>query len=423
RFGCPTLDASCASTLVATLGERAFRRPLEAAAQARYEAFLEASAIVEGSFAQGAAQLVAAMLQSPRFLHRIEASQTPDGSGDVPLDGWEVASRLSYLLWNSMPDDALFEAARTGALGTAAEVEAQVDRMLAAPAAGDVLLDFHAQWLDTDAWGELVRAEPLPDGLEASLREQNRRFIAAETLGGGGLRELLTSSQTYVDANLAAHYDEGLEAPELGFAAVALDPTRYAGFLTQPGFLAHFSDFAEPSSIRRGVFVHRRVLCTELDVPPGDADLEVPPATEARVTNRERVEAHTAAEGCQRCHAQINPAGFAFENFDAVGRWRDEDNGSPVDATASVPFRGAEDLEADGPVAMAHALAERPEAHRCYATWWFRYANGRDASRDEACLVDALGEASRREGVGALGLLERLAKSRALRYRAGEETP
>ncbi|MEO0326303.1 MAG: DUF1588 domain-containing protein, partial [Myxococcota bacterium] len=321
---------------------------------------------------------------------------------------------------NTMPDAALFAAAEAGALATEQEVAAQVDRMLDDARVSDVLEDFHAQWLDTDARGELLRAEPLPPGADAAMTEETRRFVEAETTAGGGLRALLTSRQSYVNADLAALYGVDGPAPGEGFQAVDLDANERAGLLTQPGFLAHYSDYADPSPIRRGVYVHRRILCTELDPPPGDADLELPPASPEARTNRQRVEAHTSPEGCQRCHADINPVGFAFESFDAVGRWRTTDNGEPVDTEVRVPFRAARDIEVDGPVAMAEALAERPEAHRCYATWWLRYARGRSETPEEACALDALGEASRSEDLGALDLLERLAKSRDVRFRRAE---
>ena len=423
RFGCG--DLACAEALVESLGAQAFRRPLEATTHARYLHLFEDAAIGEDPFRAAATQLVAAMLQSPHFLYRLERSATPDGSGDVPLDGYEVASRLSYLLWNSMPDAALFAAAEADALRTQEDVDAQVDRMLADPRVADVLDDFHAQWLDTDAWGELLRAERLAPGIDAAMREETRSFIAAETTAGRGLRALLTSRRTFINADRAALY--GGEAPAAeGFGPALLDPEERAGVLTHAGFLAHFRAFADPSPIRRGVHLHRRILCTERDPPPGDAELELPPPSPEARTNRERVEAHTASEGCQRCHAEINPVGFAFESFDAVGRWRDTDNGEPVDTAVRVPFRAARDIEVDGPVAMSEALAERPEAHRCYATWWLRYARGRAETREESCALDALGAASQNEDLGALGLLETLAKSRDVRFRAaedGEDTP
>jgi len=414
---------------------RAFRRPPTGAEVERYlAAFDEGAALPEDTdtaFQAGARLVLEAALQSPKMLYRLEPDgppavdaptpAAPDTDGARALDGYEVASRLSYFLWNTMPDDELFAAAEAGDLVTAEEVRAQATRMVDDPRARDVVLDFHEQWLRTREWNELIRdPEQFPnadDALPGSMREEARRFVSHVVLDQRrGLRALLTSRTTFVDGALAAVY--GVSPPsDDGFAEVTLDATRRAGLLTQSGFLAFHADRSDPSPIKRGVYVQREVLCTKIPDPPGDADLDLPPRGGEIYTNRERVEAHTSPEGCQVCHGIINPTGFAFENYDALGGWRDADNGVPVDATAAIPLPGEDALEAAHAVDLVEALAERPDVHRCYATRLVRYGLGREDRASDACLLDRL-QTLGLEGASVLELLVELAASEAMRFRA-----
>lgn len=420
----PCEDASgCPTRFVDDLGRRAYRRPLTADERSRLldlfaDAFDPSS---PDAFRAAVGLVVEGVLQSPKFLYRTELTNAPDpDTGLVPLDPYEVASRLSYMLWNTMPDDALFAAAAAGELGTGAEVRAQAERMLADPKATNVIADFHAQWLATDKWTSLVRdparyPENVP-GLVESMRGESDRFVQHVVFDeAGGLRDLLTRSTTFVDGNLASIY--GVDAPAAGFSRVELDPAERAGVFTQVGFLAWHGYYDEPSPIHRGVFIQRRLLCADIPPPPSNADLTLPAISPDLPTNRARTEAHTSASACSRCHGFINPTGFAFEGYDALGRTRAEDNGQPVDAAVEVPVGTADPIVADGAVDFVQALADRPEPYRCYVTQWLRYAYGRPEVDADRCLVDRLAERAYEDDAPVTAIVADLAANAAVRYR------
>ena len=414
----------CARTVITELGRRLWRRPLTEGELTRLVGVFEgAGGLYEGSdaFAQGLALVVEGMLQSPKFLYRSELEPIPDGATVVRLDGFSVAARLAFALWNSVPDDELLAAAEAGELDTATGVAEHARRMLDDPRARDVVEDFHAQWLQLDHWGEIMRDPAhypeLGADVAAVMREDMLRFVDDAVFGKGGTyTDLMTSTAAFVDADLAMIY--GIDHPGAadGLVRVELDPDERAGLLTRAGFLAANAYWNETSPIHRGTFVQRRILCATVPDPPGDADLDLPPPSGELVTTRQRVEAHTSPTACRGCHSMLNPPGFAFEGYDAIGRVRTHDNGELVDTAASLTV-GGETVEFVDGVDLAHQLATHSVAQRCYLTQWFRYANARLEQPVDACTLDGLDEYLAGESYDVRELLVALTQTGTFRFR------
>lgn len=417
----------CARTFITELGRRVFRRTLEPDEEAAFFARYQAGAGLYESgsdFEQGIAMVIESMLQAPSFLYRAELSAPAAGAELVALSGYEVASRLSYMLWNSTPDDALLDAAAEGELDTPEGIESHARRLLDDPRAADPIGDFHAQWLRMDRYPNITKDPDLYPGFDAStpasMRDETVAFFRHVILEQAGTyADLMTSRSTFVDARTAAIY--GLPG-EFGDTPVAveLDPATRSGFLTQPGFLALNAYFAETSPIHRGVFVQRQILCTEIPDPPGNADLELPPFDDTLRTTRQRVEHHTSGDACAGCHTLINEPGFAFEGYDALGAIRTEENGTPLDTTGTITTPDGTLQFADA-VDLIGQLAESPTAQRCYLTQWFRYASARSETDDDTCTLDGLHESLGESGYDVRELLVALTQTVSFRYRAAQE--
>lgn len=393
-------DAAKAKAFVTAFGKRAYRRPLTAEEVTTYvKFFLDAKATTgeADGFAAGVRMTVQAMLQSPGFVYRVELGETqPDGT--VRLTAWELASKLSYALWATMPDDKLFAAAEDGSILTPAGLEREARRLLADPRAVGAVDEFHHKLLQLEHIETISKdttAFPAwKPTIPAAMQEETRLFVRDVVFArNAGLAALLTSNETFVNADLAAVY--GVSGT---FGAkhqkVALDPTQRAGFLTQGSFLAANSGPRETDPIHRGVFTNLNVICADLPPPP----MNVPPLPKESAgtkTMRERVQTHTGPGTCGAgCHGtMINPIGFAFESFDASGKWRTTDNGLPVDTKATYEFKdGAHTY--DGPVALAKVLAARPQVHGCYAQKWLEYTYGRFPAVGDGGLVDRVARQS-----------------------------
>lgn len=415
-------DFSCAEAFVSAFGLRAFRRPLSDDERERYtNLVLDQSANI-GTFEAGVELAIQAFLQSPSFLYRMESSSAQAAPGDlVRVTGYEMASRLSYLLWQSMPDDELFDAAAAGQLSTTEEVEAQARRMLDDPRALAALVDFHRQWLDFDRLLEQTKEPSMfpewSDALRDSMYEEGQRFVAKVfEEGDGTLAELLTSRVTDVNPEVAALY--GVAAPAQGWAPVELDPRERAGILTLPTVLASHARPTNGSPPLRGVFVLERLLCARPPDPPPDADTTVPEVPEGEtVTNRELFESRTGAAACQGCHVQIDGIGFGFEHYDSLGRFRTEDNGLPVDARGEVVR--FEDIQGsfDGAVELSERLAESQTVQACVTENWFSYAQGREATEADTCSLAELDVVMAESGGDIRELLVAIATSRAFTHK------
>jgi hypothetical protein len=390
----PCTDAAatgCGSRIVAILGRRAFRRPLTAAEQQSYEAFLftqqqDANLLV-------AAQLLAqALLQSPQFLYKPELAGGSQ-AGRVALDGYALATRLSYLLWESMPDDELLDAAGTGKLAMPDQLQAQARRLLADPRARTAIGRFHAQWLETYAIDAIEKDAKLFPAWSPALKE-GLRLEAARSLEravfdpGASLASLFTGAQTFATPALAAVYGAKVPAGAAG-DWVDVDPARRSGFLTQAWWLASLAHPTETSPVKRGKFVMQKLLCSPPQPPSGDVNTAVPEvkAGDGKTVRARLVQQHEVKPSCATCHKIIDGIGFGFEHYDSLGRWQATDNGQPVDATGEVRIGSDVDGAFDGALELGRKLAGSQQVQRCVVQHWFRYALGRVETDADACAI------------------------------------
>jgi hypothetical protein len=366
----------------------------------------------------GIRMTIEALLQSPHFLYRVEDSET-ENLGAISLDGYEVASRLSYAFWNTMPSDDLFAAAADGTLDSEAGVRQWAEQMFDDERTSGQFDSFHLQAFEMAEYTDLDKDVDLfpqwSRELGESMLTESSMFMGNEVFGGGGIRELMTSNQGFVNAELAALY--GIEG-DFGedFTEVELDPVQRSGMLTRLGFLTRNATLTESDAIHRGVFVNLNLICRPLSAVP-----ELPDELNlVGDTNREQINSLTGPGTCgENCHATlINPIGFALENFDALGQYRAEQGGKPVDAADVYIFEDGREIAFDGALELSERLANSPEVHACYIQQLLEYLLGRDLEQADMDLVVAYAEESVNEGLSIREIILRVVGSRSFRYRA-----
>ena len=410
-------DAACLQTWMQTLGQRIYRRPLNEAEVAAYGQLINAG-IAESGPTEAARWVVFTMLQSPSFLYRVELG-VPGATGYAAVTGYEMASRLSYLLWQSMPDDALMAAAAAGDLDTPQGVMTAAQRMLADPKARRTYR-FFEEWLDLDELPFIERDTDIfgPLGsLPAAFAQETEAFInhVVWDTEGSSFAELMSAPYTFANANLAEHY--GLSGPVgEAFERVDLDPSQRAGIFTQGGVLAVHDRPSRTSIVLRGLKMRTDVMCQTVGAPPDDVELSFPEIT-ADLSQRDRLAQHRVDPNCAGCHNLIDPLGIPFENFDAVGRWRDQDAlGHTIDPSSALNFS-----DVDGPVAnaaaMAGRLAESQLVRSCFTTQMFRFAYGRRETPEDVCSQQQLETAFASSGHSIRALLLALTQTDAFLYR------
>lgn len=410
---------ACAWDSLERLAPRVYRRPLTEQEAGRLHTFwLENAAAYPSD--EAVAITVAGLLQAPAFHFRFDPSADPSSAA---LTNWELASRLSYFLWDSMPDDALFTAAESGTLFDPTEIKRHARRMLNDPRARSAVVRFHHQWLGTEnvllvaparrAFGPLFGLTPelkiardddvqwpaVMGPVRHSMKLETELFVEQAIFEGDGtFTALLTDSQGYMSDATKPIYGESAvpvanstpitKQIEIVVASIGqtkpltLYPTRFpsterAGILTLPSVLALGAYAVQPGPILRGKRVLERVACMHLGTPIQGAESALPPDTlTAESTNRERTATATSSATCTTCHRLINPPGFAFEHYDAIGKWRDADNGQPVDASGALTLAGGEQISFTNGIDFVHQLAESDRVRDCYAMHWTRYALG-----------------------------------------------
>ena len=388
--GAKTGDTSArVAAFVAAFLPRAYRRPVTAKEIADVIATGETAAAnvsVGDPFVVRVTWILNAVLQSPKMLYRISLGEEVVKDGRARLTPYEIATKLSYGLWGTMPDAALTALVDAGKLTTTAGVAEVARGMLADPRATVAILDFHDQLYLVEHYTD-VKNRPLDlhpsfyDTMMPDTQTDIRKTVEELVIKhDGGFRELSTSPVAFVNQKLAAVY--GIDAtkyPELtsaptAFTKVAFDPAQRKGILMHAGWLAYEGAPKDPSPIHRGAFVARHVICSPLgSPPPGAAGAD--PSTAKGNTNRDRVTATTAGCG-DGCHGGkggvINPLGFSFEGFDSIGKVRSMDGAFPTDTTGEVSLVGA----FSGAVPLFDTLSSNPRAHACYAAHWSSYLNG-----------------------------------------------
>lgn len=385
---------ACAQAFILDFGRRAYRRPI---APDELDRLLEVYAVgAEVDAATGIRLVLEAILQSPHFLYRVESGTPTSDPQVIALDAWSVASRLSFFLWRSIPDEALLAAAEDGEIDEPEGLRAQAERMLADPRAAEAIASFHRQWLhlegsagldalskDPELFGELT-----PTLVQAMSAEVDAFVGYVWTERDASLRELLTARYTFANAELAALYGvAGPAGDEL--VRVDLPPTQRIGLFTQAGVLATQAGYSQTSPTLRGKLVRESLLCESLPPPPPDVNDALPPKGENE-TKKQQLEAHMSDPSCAACHVMMDPIGFGFESYDPIGRHRTMDGAFAVDATGEVV---SDDESIAGPFDGAIELLERlsgsERVGRCMARQWARFALGREVSPTEAtCSTD-----------------------------------
>jgi len=347
-----------------TFAERAFGRPLTDA---------EAKPLVDQQFSGGSGldlavkRVIIRVMISPEFLYR----GAMGGS-----DGYAVASRLSLMLWDGLPDRALLAAAAEGRLSTHDQIAAAAQRMLDDPRAKLKIRQSLLAWLRVDQPPELVKdAKKFPDfdpALASDLRTSLELFLDdIVSSENADFRQLLLSDDVFLNGRLAKFYKTDTKS-DLDFAKVRLDPGQRAGVLTQPYMLAAYAYPGESSPIHRGVFMIRGILGVTLRPPANAAFTPLAPESHPDLTTRQRIELQTSPDSCVACHSVINPLGFALEQFDAVGRHRDMENGKSIDITGHYETRAGPTVQFTGARELAAYLAGSDEAHDAFVQQMFQ---------------------------------------------------
>jgi hypothetical protein len=416
-----TPEDACARKFATTFGLRAYRRPLvDREAESLVQLFKEARGAPGADYAAAIGAMIEGILQSPAFLYHWESGPAaPVMEGKVVrLGPYENASQLSYFIWGSMPDPALFDAAANNKLGSQQELELQTRRMLGDARARDTVAAFVEEWLALDTVAERSKDPKLypefKDDLKAAMIAEARAFAGNVVFDGDGrLATLLTATFSFVNQPLAAVYGiKGVVGMDLRQSPV--DPMQRAGLLTQTAFLTVTGAADGSNPVKRGHRVYTRLLCDELPPPPPD----VPPPKAASLggTTRERFAEHAQNQCAISCHALIDPFGFAFERYDGIGRYRTMDNGGMVDSSGSVVLDGKTITFGDARD-LAQLLANSERARRCFATQWARFAFKRMETAGDGASLAAVAAAFAKAGYNVRDLMVAVAGSRSFRYR------
>jgi hypothetical protein len=392
--GCAAADAACAERYLLGLARRAFHGTLDAdtettlkALHAKVRQMLDANGAIEA--------VVRSILLSPRFLFMIEAG-TP-GSDAAALTPQEVAGRLAAFVWRSVPDQALLDVADSGGLATAAQITQRAEMMLADMRGRAMLDDFALQWLEIADILRISRDDAAftPALRDAMAREITLVFQNAVSNRATSFPQLLTSSTSYVNRDLAAIY--GVPAPATDFASTQL-PDNRRGILTRAGFLAVHAHPQSPSQVLRGQAVREQLLCDRIPPPPPGVERNIPVGDDQ--TTQEAVDAHTSVSECAYCHKWLDPIGYGFNAYDNIGRYREVENGKPVNVQGEIfpgplsPVTG----RFSGPYELAQLLSTTEYVQQCFAVQASRFALGRDEGVGDACSIKAAWDAFSAQG-------------------------
>jgi hypothetical protein len=386
---------ACAAQFVREFGRRVFRRPLADAEVARYAHLFDA----RGNFLEGARLVIETMLQSPNFLFHLETGS------------YATASRLSYFLWDTMPDNELIGAAASGKLATREDIERQVTRLLADPRAADAFDEFLAQWLRFDRLRNAIRDRRLypefTDELVSAMTEETRRLFRSLVWEDRSFLEFFTAKYTYLTPELAKLY--GAPVPPEPWAKVEFGPASpRAGVLGEGTYLAVTSKPAETSPTERGLFIREHFLCQIVPPPPAGVNTTLPPVTDEKpLSTRARLQIHLSNPSCASCHTLVDSIGFGLEKFDAIGKFREQQEVTiyptaeelkshrktkpteyklDIEATGSV--RGLADSEFRSPRELGERLAKEPVCQKCIVKQLFRYAAGRAEEAGDQAVID-----------------------------------
>lgn len=401
-----SVDDACATAALNPIARAAWRRPVTDEEVGRLVTLAGTIGSQSGSFPEGIRYALAAILQSPNFLYRVENGVADPSDPDHRwLTQWELASRLSFLLWNSIPDEELLTAAEAGELATDAGLEAQTRRMLADDRARGGLRNLFTEIFELYELDDLdkdptVYTQASPE-LGPAAREETLLGLEATILDDDAdFRDLFISQRTFVDRRLAALYEIAAPAED-GFGEVQLDEAGgRRGLLGQGSFLLLQSHATSTSATKRGKFVRTKLLCQDIPAPPANVDTSIPEADADSPTLRDRIATHLTDPACSGCHLMMDPIGLGFENFDGIARWRTTENGATIDASGDidgVTFHNAWQL--------AQVVHDHPDLAPCFTKHLYRYSTGRSIADGEDALVGWLAEGFAERGYSFKELL------------------
>jgi hypothetical protein len=420
-------QTGCARTFVTSFGKLAFRRPLDPLEVDDLMALytkLRTDPQMAYNLQDALGIVIEAMLQAPGFLYRWErglAAPQKDGAL-VKFDSYEMASRLSYYIWNSMPDTELMAAATAGKLVTPDQVAAQATRLLADKRANDTFADFVTQWLELGPLHDIIKDTAVYPAFKPELRDSMRAetiAFAQDVLRGSSptFTSLLTAPYTFTDPRLALYY--GLTPDSAG--RVNLMGTPRLGVLTQGALMAVKGNSYRTSPVRRGKFVLNRMLCSTVPPPPPDVVPELPPPDPAK-TVRQQMTEHQSNPACAVCHTVMDGLGYAFEHFDGAGNYQKDDRGHAIDSSGSVSIAtGAAPLTFQDATGLAKALAASPSAHECFARQWLRYAIDRFEQTTDAAAVAYLSKGYEGAGLDTRDLIVKITRTIPFSHRTPAE--
>ncbi len=387
-------DDACGQQIISRFARKAWRRPVSTDELTPLLALVATAKAQGDDFEVGVKLALRAILLSPNFVYRNEADTPPD----QPLSDYALAARLSYFLWSSMPDDELSQKADAGTLHDPTVLETEVRRMLADPKAQALVDSFGAQWLDTIDM-PLVSPDPtlfpqVTPSLKQAMHDETTLFFQEFLKGQQSALDMLDANFSFLNGELATFYGvPGVTGATMQKVQLPSAANR-GGLLRQAGVLALSSLSTRTSVVRRGKWVLSRLLCaTPAPPPPGIPPL--PTAPPAGATQRQILEQHASAPGCAGCHDQMDPIGFALENFDAVGSFRTQDNGAAIDASGTVDGQAV-----DGAGQLEGVLKADPLVPACMAQTAYSYAFGRTVQPSDLAAVSQI--AQKFTGAGSL---------------------
>ena len=425
--GCNTTtkgEDACATEFANSFGRRAFRRAVTDQDRQMLMAAYTAGK-TGGSYAEGIEVMVRAALQSAHFLYRLETTAPANPSAPlVPISQYELATRLSFLIWAAGPDDALLDAAGRGELADKAAVATKARAMLADPKARVAITDFYNQWLGTSRLDIMTKSTSLfpqySDAVRDAMKAETPAFVEYVLWSGDHkLSTLLTSPTAFVSSALAPIYGVSTTSATPQMMSLPAAQAR-AGILTQASFLAVQAHPDQTSPVLRGKFVRTKLMCQTVPPPPMDVDI-TPPAVTSAATARDRFGAHEMAGGsCMNCHQLMDPIGFAFESFDAIGKYRTTENGATINLAGNI--LAATDTSLNGTFTgvkeLATKLAASDQVRDCVATQWFRYSTGRTEEVPDGCSLTTLQDAFGASGGDLNELVVAMTQTDAFWYRA-----
>ena len=404
--------------------KRAFRRPVSEDELTKFVGLAERIASNGESFATAMQVVVAGVLVSPHFLFRMETDKNPNDSNDHhPLDDHELATRLSYFLWSSLPDDELMSHADTGDLHTDAEIDRQVRRMLTDPKSQALVENFAEQWLQLRILNEITpdpqKFPEFSSELRDDMKRETSRFFEHVMREDGSILEFLDGSYTFVNERLAKYYGfAGVSGSE--FQRVNLSGKNRAGLLTQGSILTMTSNPDRTSPVKRGKWVMEVILNKPPPPPPPNVpELAETAKTQPNMTLRQQLELHRANATCASCHRMMDQLGFGIENFDAIGRWRDADGNQKLDTRGELPGGGS----FAGPIELTGVLRSKQcEFGECLAEKMLTYALGRGLEFYDRCATAKIVKSLKEREFKFSVLVTEIVKSEPFRMRRGEET-